>query len=695
MPTLLSLQNVHLTRGPQSVLRAVNLGVASGERLALLGRNGAGKTTLLDVLAGRLRSDEGERWEAEGLRLAYLSQHPTFEGSATVARLVADANPHLARAAQLETLAARLDAEPELLPVWAEAQAAFEAEGGYRYEVEAAVTLGVLDLGGFRDREAASLSGGERTRLALALALLQQPDVLLLDEPTNHLDLRMREWLEHALIAFRGAVVLTSHDRELLDRVAQRSLWIEAGEATPYPGGYTRARSQRELERRSLARAHRLTVREEERLSGAAARESRWGRRAAPLRSRAERLDVVEAPLPERRLKMRLLSGDARARVLVWGEKLSKRYGERIVLRPADLKIRQGDRIVLLGANGTGKTTLLRLLAGELYPDGDEAKLQFEAGVTVAYLDQTWHGLKPDGPLRAQFAERFGDGRANALLGRASFTSADWPKTPRQLSGGERARAGLALVGGLRADLLLLDEPTNHLDVEALETLEHALQAYGGASVIVTHDRRFAREVASRLWRIEDGQLQEVAAWGSRETLDPARTLQDDPPPPPPPPSPRERMEALEDRLADLDAALIFGRLTGREEARLRARRHRARHDLGLAYDEIYGAEVYDHEVREGPLWVRGLKLGGVSEGGGGMFWGRGARDCPHLAWSGEVLTWQGGQAERWFARSLLRGALRLLFEHWGVAEVRFGGGSALSRAAYLEGEGLLDEGGL
>lgn len=301
MATLLSLEHISLARGERVVLDDISLSVFTGERLALLGRNGAGKTTLLEVLAARCVPDEGERWQADGTRLGYLPQHPIFEGEATVAALVAAANPALRRQQQLEGLAARLHHEPELLPVWAEAQAAFEAEGGYHYEVTANETLGMLDLAPFRDRTAASLSGGERTRLALALTLLQRPDVLLLDEPTNHLDLRMREWLQQALLAYPGAVVLTSHDRELLDQVALRSLWLEASRATFYTGGYSSARTQRDFARRAQARTHRLSQREETRLAAAASRESRWGRHAQALRSRAGRVDLVDAPLPERR----------------------------------------------------------------------------------------------------------------------------------------------------------------------------------------------------------------------------------------------------------------------------------------------------------------------------------------------------------------------------------------------------------
>ena len=689
MSTLLRAEHVVLIRGERVILGGVGLSVASGERVALLGRNGAGKTTLLDVLAGKLRPDEGELWRAAEVRLAELPQQPTFEGGASVAELAAAANPNLARQGELAALAARLEHDPGLLPRWAEAQSDFEARGGYRYQTEAARTLGVLGLQGLEARVAAGLSGGERTRLALALALLSRPDVLLLDEPTNHLDVRMREWLQSALLAWPGGVVLTSHDREVLDRVATRSLWLEGwlegGTATSYPGGYSRARAQRDLARRTRERAARLGEREAARLSGAASQESRWGRRPEALRARANRVAAPEAPPSERRARMRLLSGSARADLLVSAEHLSKTYGERVILEDVALKIRRGDRVVLLGPNGAGKTTLLRLLSGDVYSDDPRGRLRYEAGVVPALLDQTWHGLLPDRPVLAQFEARFGEGRAKGLLGAAGFSGALWTQTPRDLSGGERARAGLALIGASRADLLLLDEPTNHLDVEALEGLEGALLAYGGASLIVTHDRRLAREVATRLWRLEDGRLLEQEGWNAKVTLDPARALVGDPLPAPAPPTPRRRLIPLEERLTDLGARLVFGHLTGREEARVRREQRRLRAELGALYDEVYGAELFDHEVREGPLRVRGLKLGA-----GGQFWARGARDCPHLAWSGEVLTWQGERTQPWFAGALLRGALRILFEHWAAEDVTFPGGRVLPCQEYFAAEGLL-----
>ncbi|RTR29852.1 ABC-F family ATP-binding cassette domain-containing protein [Deinococcus radiophilus] len=689
--TLIYADSLRLGLGGGDLLAGVSLTLQAGERVALLGRNGAGKTTLLHLLAGRRAPDSGEVWWSAGLRLVLLDQHRDFGPNERVGELLDAAHPYRALEAQAAALVGQLG-DPAALERWTALQARLELAQAAAWPARVGrmlAALGLRDLPDLRGREARSLSGGEQTRLALALTLAQEPDLLLLDEPTNHLDVRMREWLEHHLRSLRSGVLLTSHDRDFLDAVSGRSLWLAAGDLTEYPGGYSQARAQRELERRTRSRQVRQQQRESQRLEAAAGQLDRWGRRARPVRSRAGRVSVPGAPLPERQLRMRLLSGDARARLLAWGEHLNVTYGERRVLRDARFKLRQGDRVCVLGANGTGKTTLLRLLAGELRADpGIDAALRLAGGVTLAYLDQTWHGLTPGEGLYAQFERRFGDVAA-ALLGAAGFGAAHWPLTPEQLSGGERSRAGLALVSGLRSDLLLLDEPTNHLDIEALQALEGAVQAYGGALVIVTHDRRFAREVATRLWVIEGGELREVLGWGRSEYTDPARVLDGDPPPAPPPPSPPQQMFRLERRWLDLQTALDApSRPSGREEARLRAEAAAVQLDLYAAYAEVYAAEVWDAEAPEPPLRVRGVRFET-----GGMFWAAGQPDCPHLAWDGHTLR-PSDPLPAEYGAALLGGALRLLFERWNVGRVRLGaGGRWLTRREWFGQLGLVGGG--
>ncbi|HWG85513.1 MAG TPA: ABC-F family ATP-binding cassette domain-containing protein, partial [Deinococcales bacterium] len=587
-------------------------------------------------------------------------------------------------------LEARMAAGEEALAAWSEALETFERAGGYAGGARAGRAVGALRLGGFLEREANSLSGGERTRLALAAALVDQPDLLVLDEPTNHLDIGMREWLEGHLAGYPGALLVVSHDRALLDAVAQETWHLERGRLSTYRGGYTRAREQRLEDRRLQDKHARLGKGEVRRLERAAGQVAAWGRnnerlakRARAIARRAERAreGLVEAPLRERQITMALAAGDARARTLLRADHLSKAYGERVILRDARLRVRAGDRIALLAPNGAGKTTLLRLLLGEAFSDDPVAEVRFSEGVQPAYFDQTYHGLSPKRPLLAQLALRVGEGPAKALLGRYGFRPEDWPKRPAELSGGERARAGLALVAATRADLLVLDEPTNHLDVETLELLEDALSAYPGSLLFVTHDRSFAGHVATRVLGIEEQRLVEYeggfegyqrARRGDAATVDPGRLLVEEEQPPPEPEDPAARMDRLEDRLARLDESLLRRDLSEREAERLRRDRDDARETLSVLYAERWGAPLeFSHAARSGMLTVLA-----DPDGEGWRFWAREADGCPQLAGRSERgifrLEWQGETegALAWFRRSLLEGAAVIALEHLGAPRV-------------------------
>lgn len=683
---LLRADELRCVRGERLVLRGLSLEVRRGDRLALLGDNGAGKTTLLRLLSGELLPDSGEVWRAPHLRLGAVTQHADFAPGQSVGTLVAAANPYRVPLAELRRMAALLEQRPEYLREYQELHSYLDHHRAYHWPARRDKILSQLALTPFLEREARTLSGGESARLSLALSLLTEPELLLLDEPTNHLDIRMREWLEHWLRS-RGSFVVTSHDREFLDRVAQRSLWLSEGEGRLYPGGYSRALSLRSEEHRRARKVARMHKREQKRLERSAARLALWGQSSQGVKRRALRLPEREAPLPERerRLQMRLLAGEARAPLLLWAKHLSADYAGKTVLRDVSLRVRRGDRAVLMGANGAGKTTLLRLLAGELFPAPQEppAHLQYAAGVTAAYLDQTWHGLTPTLSLHEQFSRRFG-ARAAALLGQAGL-SQDAHKRPAELSGGERARAGLALISALRADLLLLDEPTNHLDIQALQALEGAVQAYPGAVIIVTHDRRFAREVGTRFWQLEGGALRESERWEGRAHLDPARALSGDPAPALPE-WPKASLRHLEDRLSEAEQRLGQG-LSGREEGRLLAQRANLRAQLYEAYAQAYAAPLYDAQTRERGLTIRAQRLER-----GGMFWVAHNESCPHLAWDGQTLRFSA-PAPAWYGSTLLAGALRILFEQWRVTRVQLGeGGPLLERRRYFELEEIIEK---
>jgi ATPase subunit of ABC transporter with duplicated ATPase domains len=701
--------------GDRITLDAVAFSLHSGDRVALTGRNGAGKTTLLRIILGQVRADSGELEVASETRIGTLEQDPNFTPGLSVTEILRSSLHHVrSLEVQLRDLEPNLSDEAVALE-WSRTLEAFERAGGYSAESRAMSAVHALALDEFLEREAVTLSGGERTRLALACALCEEPDVLVLDEPTNHLDIAMREWLETRLREYPGALLIVSHDRALLDAVARETWHLERGTLRVFKGGYSKAQAQRLEARRIQEKQSRIGRFEVGRLESAAKRVAQWGknndklaRRAKAIEARAERArgQVVEAPIRERKIAMSLEAGKARARVLVKAEHLSKHYGERVILEDAGIRIRVGDRIALLAPNGAGKTTLLRILLGEIAPEaqtviktvpdpqtalkvGNEIKLlepeiRFSDGVQPAYFDQTYHGLNPIRAILEQLSERIGESASRALLGRYGFRPEDWPKFPRELSGGERARAGIALIAATRADLLVLDEPTNHLDVEVLELLEDAILAYPGSVLFVTHDRSFAKAVATRVLGIEHGNLIEYengyegyerARRGERNRLDPARIFEDELERP----GKRgltldQELQLLEERLVDWDVMFLRGGLTTREFVRQKREEVRAQDRVFELYAIKYGAPLeFDFMTR-----VRGLEVRCEAVGSSWRFWGKGGESCPALAGTLVAglmkLVWvhPDGAAQMldWYRTVLLEGALQIAFEHLGATAI-------------------------
>jgi ATPase subunit of ABC transporter with duplicated ATPase domains len=733
------LVHAHMLRhayGDRVTLDGVSFELGARVRVALTGRNGAGKTTLLRVILGQLKPDSGDLEFNPGLRVGSLEQDPMYAPGLSVADVIRAALGHVRDLEnRLRTLEGLLETQPSATLEYSETLEAFERAGGYSAESRAGRVLSALRLTEFLEREAVTLSGGERTRLSLACALCDQPDLLVLDEPTNHLDIGMREWLEGMLRDYPGAVLVVSHDRALLDAVANETWHLDRGKLTRYRGGYSKARAQRLEERRVRQRQNKLGTTEIRRLESASNRVATWGRnndklakRAKAIEKRAERArdTLVEAPTRERKIAMSLESGNARARVIVRAEHVFKTYGHRRILEDANLRVRAGDRIALIAPNGVGKTTFLRILLGDLAPDALEQKgsvpndldfaplnkgggelasrgdsssqadlapdapleplVRFSDGVQPAYFDQTYHGLKPGAVVFGQLSARVGDAGAKALLGRYGFRVDDWPKMPKELSGGERARAGLALIAATRADLLVLDEPTNHLDVEALESLEEALHAYPGSVLFVTHDRAFARAVATRVLTIHDGHLLEFADGfdgyerfrrgdqrESTSTLDPGRLFDDEiEAPAPPVPDPMIELARLEERLNELDATFLRGGLTNREYDRLKLEESRSLARLFELYGLRWVASVtFDYAIRSGPLQVCANAMGDAWH-----FTAVRADGCPALVGKLEgnvfYLAWLESESTAldWYRSRMLLGAARIAFEHLGAQSV-------------------------
>lgn len=683
MGTLLQLTDLHHETERKLLFEVPALSISSGDKIALMGLNGSGKTTLFNLLTGRLKPMSGVMWQTEGLKITYLEQNPALPEQLTVMEAVRVFNPHVPQEQELRRLETELIQHPELLDRWDELHQQYEREGGYTYEHRAKSILFVLSLGDKLDQPLRTLSGGEKTRFALALSLLDTGDLLLLDEPTNHLDIRMREWLEHRIKRSKQAVIVVSHDRALLDQVAQKSWYIDQQTIQVYPGGFSKTRMERAIQRKTLQRLHQQTLQEKMRLTEVADQQSMWGAKPNPIRSRVEHISEIDAPQKEREIQMFFSAGDARAPMLLWGRNLAMRYGERDVLKQADLKVRKGDRIMLVAPNGTGKTTLMEMLLGKRYSTDPQAEVRYYT-TRFNYLDQEHHGLLEEETLKEQLTRVYPERTARTLLGQYGLGWA-WEKTPAELSGGERVRAGLALIAHSKADLLFLDEPTNHLDIETLESLERALNSFLGACIIITHDRMFAQNVGNRFWTIEEGVLKEYSSLTRTGPLDPFRELVGDPPPPPPPPSLTERITQREDRMQEI-SKLLLTELTQREEGRLRSEQHHLQQMLYELYAEKYAQPNYDHLIVDS-----GLKIMSDRHETGITFTALNAAGCPGLIFQDGQLELTADSAELWFKKSLIRAALILLFEKYREIRVRLPEGLEYTRKDYLRDNYIQD----
>jgi ATP-binding cassette subfamily F protein uup len=457
---ILAYEDLGLVQGSGWLFRHIDLHLMPRDRLALIGRNGAGKTTLLKLLAGRIDADEGRRTVVPGTKVVLLEQDPQVAGFAT-------------------------------LRDWALAGADAPAP----HEVEAIADQLGIDL----TREAATASGGERRRAAIARALAQDPDVLLLDEPTNHLDLAAIDWLEEWLSRFRGAFVVISHDRAFLTRLTKSTLWLDRGamrRAEIGFGGFE-AWTERvyEEEARNAERLDaKLRIEEHWLLRGVTARRARnEGRKAKLMEMRAQRAAMIA---PQGKAKLVTASDDVRTKVVIDAEHVTKRFGDRTIIRDLSFRITRGDRIGVVGANGAGKTTLLKLLTGELAPDEGSVKLAKTLDGVI--IDQQRKLMAPDKRVRDILADG-GDwievlGVKKHIAGYLKEFLFDPNMVDARigtLSGGERSRLLLAREFARQSNLLVLDEPTNDLDLETLDLLQEVIADYDGTVLIVSHDRDF------------------------------------------------------------------------------------------------------------------------------------------------------------------------------------------------------------
>ncbi len=509
--------------GAELIFSGVSFRVDARDRIGLVGPNGAGKSTLLNLLAGRLEQEGGDIALAQGVSIGYLPQVADFHPERSLADEMRAVFAHVhAWEAELATLAAQMGdplAAPDdyhaLLERYAELQARFEHAGGYTIEPR---VRQVLDGLGFtreqQEAPASQLSGGQQTRAALGRLLLLEPELLLLDEPTNHLDLAALEWLETYLLAWRGAVIVVSHDRYFLDRVTTRTIEIAHQRAELYPGAYSKyvaLRAER-LERwRKDYEAQQEHIAHTEEFI----RRYKAGQRAKEARGRQKMLDKLERigrPPVEGKIKFHLGSAIEPGQIALTTEKLVVGYaggeeGAALRVQMADTLVERGARIGLIGPNGGGKTTLLRVIVGQLQPL--EGHVTLGRNVQVGYYAQTHEDLNLNATLLDEIRQvsHLSEEGARSYLGRFLFSGDDVFKPVGALSGGERSRVALAKLTLQGANTLVLDEPTNHLDLPAREALEGILREYDGTLIFVSHDRYFVDALATTIWALEDGAV--------------------------------------------------------------------------------------------------------------------------------------------------------------------------------------------
>ena len=511
---ILSAQNIAKSFGVNAVLRDVSLTVQQGDRIGLVGVNGCGKSTLMRILAGLDTQDGGEISLVRGTRIGYLAQQNMVTSGETVwNELQKVYEPVFAMEAKLRELEdemahahtdeqrfARLSADYDRL------MHRFEESDGYAWK---SMVSGVLNGLGFKpaqyDQCVDSLSGGEQTRLCLARLLLQKPDLLLLDEPTNHLDMETLQWLENYLAVYKGSVLVISHDRYFLDHICTGIVEILMGSSEQYNGNYTRYIAQRQERFESRMRAYEIQQKEIERQQAIIARYRMFNReksiRAAESREKAlDRMEKLEKPVDERAIRF---SFEARRRtgedVLQMSE-LSKSFGEKHLFHDLTVYVRAGDRVALIGPNGVGKSTLIKIIVGEEKPDA--GFIRYGANVDIGYYDQHQSTLHPDKTVLDEVWDRFPQmeqSNVRGALGMFLFTGDDVFKPIHTLSGGEKGRVALTALMLRKDNLLLLDEPTNHLDMDSREVLEDALADFSGTILTVSHDRYFINRIANRI----------------------------------------------------------------------------------------------------------------------------------------------------------------------------------------------------
>ena len=537
-----------------NVLDGLTFQIDQGERVGLLGKNGAGKTTLFRILTGELEGDEGQVTIGQGRRLGLISQIPVYPAGYTVEDVLRSAFSRLEKlAGEMEELTARMaagESDPALLRRYGTLSERFEVFGGYDTDVAVnKIAQGLSISREMRSQLFDSLSGGEKTRVNLGRLILEDTDILLLDEPTNHLDLHATEWLEEYIRSFRGTVVTISHDRYFLDRTVNRIIEVQDGKAEFYSGNYSFYAVEKERRFQERMKQYEKEQAKIQQLEKAAEQLRLWAfqgmdktyRRAISMERRIERMRTTSKPTKARKIDARFTTAEFHGDEVLGLRSLSKAYGDKHLFEGISLKVEGGERIALIGDNGTGKSTLIKMIVGELYPD--DGRIRTGPQVREAYLPQIIHFDHPDWNLvENMMAAKKGLSAQSARnrLAAYEFRGEDVLKPVSVLSGGEQSRLRLCMLMDDDINFLILDEPTNHLDIASREWIEEAVEAYDGTLLFVSHDRYFINRFATRIWELSDGtitdypmgfaQYRQVKAQEEAERVEPPKPAREKPP---------------------------------------------------------------------------------------------------------------------------------------------------------------------
>ena len=503
----------------ENLLQDLSFEIEEGERVAILGRNGCGKTTLFKIITGEMDYDGGEVYVNPNKKLGMISQIPHFPLGYTVEDVLRSAfREILAAKKKMEALEKAMEqgATQEQLKTYDSLVARFQAGGGYDMDVEVdKICNGLGITPAQRPQLFDSLSGGEKTRINLARLLLEKTDILLLDEPTNHLDLNSVEWLENYIKTFKGTVLAISHDRYFIDQIAQRVIEITEGHAEFYTGNYSFYMEEKQARFDLQLKQYEQEQAKLKQLGYTVERMKGWGinnrtlyRRAMSIQHRMERIRKTERPKTEKTMKATFGEKDFSGDVVFKLKNLSKSFGDRVLFSDVNLSVEGGERIALLGDNGTGKSTFLKCLLGE---EDCQGKIQFGPTVKWGYLPQIIHFDHPERSLydTMLYEKNLSPQQARDRLGAFLFQGEDVFKTVGTLSGGEQSRLRLCMLMDEKINLLILDEPTNHLDIASREWVEAAIEEFEGVLLFVSHDRYFIEKFAERIWLLEDGTIRD------------------------------------------------------------------------------------------------------------------------------------------------------------------------------------------